>query len=298
MTRQMFLQSLFNSDGLGLEIGPSHCPVFPKRDGFNIETVDYAPTEDLRRKYSEMGIPSDHIENVDYVTNGKSLADTIPHRNRYNYIFSSHNIEHLTDIVDFFISCELLLSPGGKVVLAIPDKRFMFDGMRHPSTSGEILEAHYHSANRHSLRAMFDYNANILFMDGQNTWNRDSRGTLAFEKDPSAAKAQFDLASQTTEYLDIHGWCFTPASFRLIMQDLNDLGLTRLGLDHIASMENWEFYAVLSAQEKCTTSNRLDLAKDVLREEVISGLQLLAEDDPVMGLALQALRRPDPATLW
>jgi hypothetical protein len=38
--------------GFGLEIGPSHAPVFPKRDGFNVETLDYTDAEGLRAKYA------------------------------------------------------------------------------------------------------------------------------------------------------------------------------------------------------------------------------------------------------
>ena len=41
--------SLLSKKGLGLEIGPSHNPVAPKRKGFNVHIVDHLDANGLRQ---------------------------------------------------------------------------------------------------------------------------------------------------------------------------------------------------------------------------------------------------------
>ena len=43
--------SLLDSEGIGLEIGPSHNPIAPKREGYNVHILYHASTEELREKY-------------------------------------------------------------------------------------------------------------------------------------------------------------------------------------------------------------------------------------------------------
>jgi len=104
MDRSTLLRSMFEAKGLGLEIGPSHQPVFPKSAGFNVETVDYTTGEELRRVYAGLGIDTSVIEDPDFVSGGHLLHEVIDSPGRYDFIFSSHVIEHITDFVGFFQS--------------------------------------------------------------------------------------------------------------------------------------------------------------------------------------------------
>ena len=54
----------------GLEIGPSHRPVAPKRGGFNVKILDHLTAGGLREKYRDHGVDIDAIEEVDYVWSG------------------------------------------------------------------------------------------------------------------------------------------------------------------------------------------------------------------------------------
>jgi len=67
------------SDGLGLEIGPSHRPIAPKKHGFNVQIVDYMSAEQLRAKYADAGhgVEIENIEEVDFVWQGQPLPDFI-----------------------------------------------------------------------------------------------------------------------------------------------------------------------------------------------------------------------------
>ena len=59
--------SLLDSEGIGLEIGPSHNPIAPKREGYNVHILDHASTEELREKYKFHNVNLENIELVDFV---------------------------------------------------------------------------------------------------------------------------------------------------------------------------------------------------------------------------------------
>ena len=104
LNRTELLFSMFDPSGFGLEIGPSYNPLLPKRRGYNVEIVDHADAATLREKYRDN---ASRIEEVDYVSDGRSLLETIGHEQRYDFIFASHVVEHVTDIVRFIQDCEL-----------------------------------------------------------------------------------------------------------------------------------------------------------------------------------------------
>ena len=61
--RDKLLRSI-DRNGKGLEIGPSHAPIAPKKDGFDVEIIDHAPAEELIRKYGELGVDTSLVEAV------------------------------------------------------------------------------------------------------------------------------------------------------------------------------------------------------------------------------------------
>ena len=147
--RTRFLRSLISLDGLALEIGPGYNPLLPKSEGFQVETADYTDASGLRAKYA--GNPSvdiAQIETVDHVLKGgKTLADCIGKPGAFDVVVASHVIEHTPDMLGFLQSCETLLSPGGVLLLAVPDKRNCFDVLQPlsstwPGITGAFGRAH------------------------------------------------------------------------------------------------------------------------------------------------------------
>jgi len=277
---------MFDSTGFGLEIGPSHAPMFPKSEGFNVETLDYIDAEGLRAKYRDAGVDLSRIEEIDYVSDGALIHDVIANRHRYDFIFSSHVIEHTTDFVGYLKSCELLLKPGGIAAFAVPDKRYTFDVLQPVTTTGRVLEAHRRGQTRHSPGAVFDFFANIGRLRSADTWTRLDTGFVEFASDLNTANIMFDVAAQPdAAYHDIHGWVFTPASFRLILHDLRTLGVTTLGETGLHEAGALEFYVTLQEGGAGPGISRLDLHKALVREQVMSGLKLLGEDDPAAAQA-------------
>jgi len=254
--------------GIGLEIGPSHNPVAPKKAGFNVEILDHATAEELREKYKNHPVNIENIEAVDYVWCGEPISELIGKQNYYDYIIASHVIEHITDMASFLAQCESMLKPNGVLSLIVPDKRYCFDYFRWPSSTGDVLQAFTEKRSRHSPGTVFDHFSNCVKMGEMIAW---SQGTPAAEFSYihtfQQAKQLWMQAQTKDEYIDAHSWRFTPSSFKLILHDLNALGLIQLSEVCSFDSTGCEFYITLGKSKKpLEIADRLTLAKDALRE--------------------------------
>lgn len=63
--------------GLGLEIGPSHNPIAPKKQGYTVHILDHASADELRTKYKGHDVNLENIEEVDFVWHGEHLQELI-----------------------------------------------------------------------------------------------------------------------------------------------------------------------------------------------------------------------------
>jgi SAM-dependent methyltransferase len=266
---------MVNHAGKGLEIGPSHNPLFPKREGFDVETLDYADADTLRTRYAGHPVNIDAIEHVDHVSNGRPIHEVVQRPFHFDYIVSSHAIEHVTDFVGYFESCEVLLKPGGCVVLAIPDKRFVFDALRFPSTTGDVMEAWGRKHRRHSPSRVFDFFSSYSTLGEVHTWDKTAHGASRLANDLNISRHWFDAACQDDQYIDVHAWTLTPASFKLIIRDLNEMGIIKLRISHLISDGTFEFYVCLMREAEDNNRPRSEMLLDVHREQLVSSLQIL-----------------------
>lgn len=226
MDRTEILLSMFDPSGFGLEVGPSYNPFLPKSAGFNVETIDHADAATLRRKYADN---ASRIEDVDYISDGRSMAEIIGAAGRYDFIFASHVIEHVTDIIRFIQDCETLLKPDGRLVLAVPDKRYCFDVLRPLTTVGQALQAYAEKRKRHPAGVLYDHFAYFCEKNGHGTWISPDLDGAALTKTSSEAHQIFEMALSTPDYHDAHAWQFTPSSFRFFVKKLRDLGYIASG---------------------------------------------------------------------
>lgn len=278
MKREEFLSLNLDKSMFGLEVGPSYSPTLRRADGWNVETVDHASAEELREKYAHMTDIS-QIEDVDYISDARPLHEVISRRGEYDFIYASHVVEHITDFVGFFQSCEHLLKPDGRLVLIVPDKRRCFDVMQARTMTGDILEAHRLRATRHSAARTFDFMANTADMGGHSIWESHWAKKLNlgfhFARTIEDAKQIYDQAVSGSDYIDIHAWRFVPSSFRLIMQDINRLGLTSLKETFFQDTNSFEFYYAASPSGAGCELDRLGLHRAIALEE-IEGLMQIA----------------------
>jgi len=267
MDRRELLLSMFDPKGFGLEVGPSYNPLLPKSH-FNVETIDYADAATLREKYRNN---ASKIEEVDYVSDGRSLLEIIGKPERYDFIVASHVIEHVTDIVRFIQDCEALLKPDGRLVLAVPDKRYCFDALRPISTVGQALQAYAERRRRHTPGILFDNVAYVCGKGSEIVWMEPDLDGAVLLHSQESAKQAFDEAQESDIYHDAHGWQFTPTSFRFLIKQLRSLGYIRSGEiafhKHDTSQPGmFEFYVSLSKTAAILPDADIDLLKQVQTE--------------------------------
>jgi len=237
---------LLDKTGLGLEIGPSHNPIAPKKKGFNVHILDHASAADLRDKYQGHNINLDNIEEVDFVWHGESYQELIGKTNCYDWIIASHVIEHIPDLVSYLQQCEALLKNNGILSLVIPDKRYCFDYFSSSSSTGHVLDAYAAKRGKPSHGQVFDCIVNSSKRKGHIAWELDGLGGAdELVHTFSEAQAHWKKSVSTKDYIDVHCWRFTPASFRLMISDLLSLGLIGLEIKAEFDTTGCEFYMAL-----------------------------------------------------
>ena len=243
----------------GIEIAPWHVPLAPKKQGYNCLVLDVFDTETLRsRACADPHIGeevSTNIEEVDLLGSAANIAEIVSKHytlGTFDYIISSHNFEHLPDILSFLQGCEKVLKENGKLSMAIPDKRACFDYFRPHTALSSILEAHFEKRNRPSQKQIFEQNSLIALycIDGKENF------AFYLGVEPSKVLALKTLREEFQKwqnfkekpddlYLDAHCWTFTPSSFALIMLELRYLGLTSLEIIETNGPNGCEFYVHL-----------------------------------------------------
>ncbi|HET7400381.1 MAG TPA: class I SAM-dependent methyltransferase [Usitatibacter sp.] len=254
-------------NGVGLEIGPSHDPIAPKRDGFNVHVIDHASREELLVKYEQHNLALDRIEEVDFVWHGESYLELTKRPHYYDWIIASHLIEHTPDLIAFLVDCDSILKDNGVLSLVIPDKRFVFDRFRPITGLARVIDAHFGAQRIHSAGSVAEYFLNVASKSHQLGWTEGTRGEYGFIHEAQYARDMIREVREKGSYLDIHNWCFTPHSFRLIVNDLHLLGFINLREVEFHSTEGCEFYVTLGRHGAGPGMSRLDLLRAVDAEQ-------------------------------
>ncbi|MCX5633279.1 MAG: methyltransferase domain-containing protein [Phycisphaerae bacterium] len=217
-------------------------------------------------KYKEHGVNLENIEDVDFVWHGQPLHELIGREQYYDWIIASHVIEHTPDLITFLMECERLLKTNGVLSLVIPDKRYCFDYFNAPTSTGELLDAFEQKRKRPSPGKVFDYFAGAAKRNGQIAWGQGTSGVIEFVHSFDDARSQWNKAKVSDEYIDVHNWRFIPASFHVILGDLQSLGLTGFGIKAEFDTDGCEFFVTLGKSKSHQFANRLLAVKRVFDE--------------------------------
>lgn len=237
-------------DQLGLEIGPSHRPIAPKKEGYQVEILDYLTKEELIEKYKSHHVNINAIEEVDYVWKGGSYSQLTGKKEYYDYILSSHSIEHSTNFIEFLRDCSSMVKNNGVISLAIPDKRQCFDHFRQVTTIGMVMDDYFQGKEYHSPGVVGEYLLNSVKRNKNLSWDKKR-----FQKNWSASFEFIHSYSYVSEcikdvldketYMDIHHYVFTDASFCLLILDLGVLGFIDLVVERCFKTVGNEFIVTL-----------------------------------------------------
>ena len=267
LSREEKILWMINKEGYGLEVGASHNPIAPKRAGYQVHVIDTMNREQLIEKYRSHNVNLENIEEVDFVWEGETYAELTGKKNFYDWIIASHVIEHTTDLIGFLNGCEEILNDSGVLSLVVPDLRYCFDSFRPISGLARVIDTHFlHNPARHSPGTVVEFYLNFVTKGGQGAWYAGAEGDFAFGLSVELARQAMEKALHSAEYQDVHAWCFTPSSFRLLLHDLRSLGLTDFHELAYYPTSGCEFYITLGRAGEHRPLDRLELLKQIEAE--------------------------------
>lgn len=271
MDRKDKVFSHINKRGIGLEIGPSHNPLAPKREGYNIQIIDHLGREQLIEKYKNHHVNLDNIEEVDFVWSGENFQELTGKSDYYDYIIASHLIEHTPDLIRFIENCASVLNEKGVLSLVVPDKRFCFDHFRPITGLAKIIDNYCNNCKIHTPGSVAEYYLNVVSKAGNIAWNDNQFGEeYCFVHSLADAKQGIHNVIQNKSYLDVHSWCFTPNSFRLIIHDLFSLGFIPFQEICFFETTGCEFYITLGKNGQGIPESRMKMLENIERELSVS----------------------------
>jgi SAM-dependent methyltransferase len=259
MDRREQITKFLTPQQRGIEIGPYFCPLMPKKKGNNCLVLDVIDGPALRKKAAgDSNIPAGSIasiEDVDFVGSSTEIGDLVTAKfppGSFDYVVSSHNMEHLPNPIRFLQGCQQVLKPGGVLSMAVPDRRVCFDYFRPHSTLADWLEAYFQRRQRPT-------HAQIFLQDSLHSrYRRNGHELVGFSLDDDPAnivplqslKEAFTRWSEFVDhpdetYHDTHCSAFTPASMELILRDLKYLGVIQLDIQLISGTYGNEFFVRL-----------------------------------------------------
>ena len=225
-------------EGRGLEIGPLHRTLVP-RDRADVRYLDVRDRAGLVEWYEEMDpdVVVEDIQEVDYhliQADGRTLTmvEAAKEGAPFDWVMASHVIEHVPDLIGWLEELAELVSDNGRLVLAVPDRRYTFDAYRPLTTVGQMIQAHVDGDTRPSVRAVYDHYAGTVDYNHINLW----RGERPFYDGPrfGAASAEQQLRRALDgEYVDSHVWLFTPDTFLRQFRELRLGGRSQWFVDEI-----------------------------------------------------------------
>jgi SAM-dependent methyltransferase len=215
----------------GLEIGPLDKPRFAK-SRYRVQYVDHASRQDLRAKYATDAAMRDHLDDivdVDFVWSGEApLTDVVGDAAPFDYVFASHVMEHAPDLIGWMREIAAVLDDGGRLCLAVPDKRLCFDVNRSLTEIGDLVDAYLRTLRAPSYRQIWDFHSKIVEVDAAALWagTASYAGQWRHDLDPDQWAYELCLKHQQTgEYVDGHCQVFTPGSFLDVFAKLARLDL-------------------------------------------------------------------------
>ena len=231
----------------GIEIGALASPLLRPPDA-DIRFVDHADQAALREKYrGDANVDPDAIVPVDAVWGERTLAECFPGE-LFDYLVASHVIEHVPDMIGWLGEIAGVLRPGGRLILAVPDRRYSFDVLRRETSLSELVGNHLAGARRPTPAQVFDYNAHAVELDHITAWTAMPA--------PAALRRYITLPdalamakeSRDGVYRDSHCSVFTARSLLGLLDGLLELGLLPFRLErfHVAPFCSCEMSRVLS----------------------------------------------------
>ena len=251
------LVSLIDPTLPALEIGPFlkprlHCTTH------NVKYFDVLDTSGLiARAESQIARDSPNSDNIRrQIESAPTINYVSPEGDlnvvdeTFSTVFSSHCIEHQTNLVKHLNDVASILADCGRYFLIIPDKRFCFDHFIPETSLVDVLAAHVEQPQLHSARAVLQHRLLVTHNNAKRHWDGDHGVPRLVQLAQNgsqfvAALTEAQLARE--KYIDVHNWAFTPDGFRHIISELYRVGLIQMSVLRVwpTLRSTFEFMAIL-----------------------------------------------------
>ncbi|MFC1455631.1 class I SAM-dependent methyltransferase [Microvirga arabica] len=208
-----------------LEIGPGSSP---KLKGGNVYYFDVKTADELRSRYradgSEEGVPVIH-----YVEPNGDLG-IVDHK--FDAVFSSHVIEHTTDLIKHLAQIESMLTERGHYFLVVPNKKFTFDFFKPTTGVEDVVTTHLdpHGEEGHFLRCFLLEELRRAHNDPVRHWAGDHGDPVGLQgRRVGQLRGKYEgVRCRPVVRSGYHRWVFDEDSFVELVNALYNLGLSPL----------------------------------------------------------------------
>lgn len=202
-----------------LEISPYHSALC---NGASVKYFDvYSQQELQERAKNDPNLTENHVKGIPFIhyvdkfANLKSIPET------FEFICSSHVIEHTPDIVQHLLDVYDLLDVNGKYLFFMPDKRYCFDHYIPQKSIADVIEAHMQKRKKHTFKSLLEQRLLISHNSPERHWNNDH--SYDVKVDRININDLFELSKG--DYIDLHAWQMHDNDFKKIFDQLKDLNL-------------------------------------------------------------------------
>lgn len=251
-----------------LEFGPLTRCLLDKKRYKNYFFADIRSTEEVKKLYSgneylkRTGIKVDikDVIEIDYVIKG-SYKETFKGVEKFDYIIVSHVLEHIPNLLNFFIDLQNILKKGGEIIILYPDRRYCFDHFRTDSKFSEI----YHLWRENKFlpySQILDFYSNVIPENRpQVFWTRN---ILKDFESKGSEKKDIEIYEKARKGIiedDIHYWPFSDFAFLKFLYDCKRYKIFPFSLrKFIPTQENTQQFLVILSNIENNNFNELKKA--------------------------------------
>jgi hypothetical protein len=265
------IKSFINLSGLGLELGPHINPMFRKSQGVNVRYLESRSSDQLRELQMSQGRNADLVEEIDYILQRDVSLYEMVKGTRFEWVTSSHVIEHIPNFVGHLNEVASVLNDGGVYALIVPDRNYCFDCLKPPTSLGDVIEAHLSAGRPGALARMVNEWRYGVRPEGVKTggWGEEAaKRPLVAKHDQWQGHVRRVLRTngQELENWFGHHWHFDPISYADIVADVTELGLLGLQLEVVRPTYDMDFIVVFRKVGSPNPASARKIAGDLRKQ--------------------------------
>lgn len=222
--RQIIQRGLPLAQGLGLEISPNWVPLVTPLEG-PMHYCDILSDDELQARDGKdaerirMNLPL--VPLTFQLKEGKRMREVAPAGVKYDYIISSHVLEHVPDFLGILEQQRELLADNGTIAFVLPCSKGTAEYFRPETTASELLNAYLLGYTRPTPAMVYEARKHCFTFKNEPLDNVNF-ADVKLEFPPAV---WFNDAQQAVStYTDAHCWAFTTQGFKNVMDELRAVG--------------------------------------------------------------------------